>query len=313
MRALDFGVARKPLNRPLVVIGIHGLANKPPQDEKKKWWLEAIREGLRRNCGQDGAAFKFEFVYWADLRYDDPLKSDDNLEPYSPDDGDGPFPHHDPADESLWLKLSNAVCKKVGDIESAINSNIVDDIVLEYQFDDLWFYHENNEFCRKARKRLQNKLDEYKDHRIMIVAHSMGSVIAYDCLSLADGGRDRASVHHLVTMGSPLGLNAIVDKISEEHGGARVPNAVAEWTNLCDKGDVVAVASRLSENYKPNDLGVQVRDRIVENGYRRPDGVENRHKSYGYLRTPEFSEAVRQFMADGATSTSPQNATQAGS
>jgi hypothetical protein len=35
-----------------VVIGIHGLANKPPSDEKKDWWKRAIIEGLKRNCAK---------------------------------------------------------------------------------------------------------------------------------------------------------------------------------------------------------------------------------------------------------------------
>jgi hypothetical protein len=29
-----------------VIIGIHGLANKPPADEKKEWWKSALIEGL---------------------------------------------------------------------------------------------------------------------------------------------------------------------------------------------------------------------------------------------------------------------------
>ena len=33
------------------IIGIHGLANKPPRDEKAAWWGAAIREGLVRNRG----------------------------------------------------------------------------------------------------------------------------------------------------------------------------------------------------------------------------------------------------------------------
>src|SRR4051794_11052379 len=59
-----------------VVIGIHGLANKPPEEEKAKWWLAAIREGIERNCASVPAAFPFDFTYWASLRYAEPLGSD---------------------------------------------------------------------------------------------------------------------------------------------------------------------------------------------------------------------------------------------
>ena len=64
------------MERPSVIIGIHGLANKPPVDEKTRWWQAAITEGLARNEGFAGAAFTFGFVYWADLRYETPLASD---------------------------------------------------------------------------------------------------------------------------------------------------------------------------------------------------------------------------------------------
>ncbi len=74
------------------IIGIHGLANKPPRDEKAAWWHAAIREGLDRNLGLRVAEadLPFTFVYWADLRYPQPLSGDRNREPYGPDYGLGP-------------------------------------------------------------------------------------------------------------------------------------------------------------------------------------------------------------------------------
>ena len=50
-----------------VIIGIHGLANKPKKATLAKWWEEAIREGLRVNRGRSDATFEFEMVYWANL------------------------------------------------------------------------------------------------------------------------------------------------------------------------------------------------------------------------------------------------------
>ena len=52
----------------------------------------------------------------------------------------------------------------------------------------------------------------------------------------------------------------------------------------------------LAALYAPNAAGVRVRDVPVINAYRRPDGAENRHKSYGYLRTPEFARVVAGFL-----------------
>ena len=79
-----------------VVIGIHGLANKPPEEEKARWWKAAIREGLARNAAEPGRDFDFDFVYWADLRHETPLDDARNREPYYVAEGLGAFPRHDP-------------------------------------------------------------------------------------------------------------------------------------------------------------------------------------------------------------------------
>lgn len=57
-----------------IIIGIHGLGNRPPKDILEKWWLEAICEGLIKT---DDFLFKpnFELVYWADILNDKPLNS----------------------------------------------------------------------------------------------------------------------------------------------------------------------------------------------------------------------------------------------
>ena len=42
-----------------IIIGIHGLGNKPPEDLLKIWWKKAIREGLKA-IGHPRYFFKFE-------------------------------------------------------------------------------------------------------------------------------------------------------------------------------------------------------------------------------------------------------------
>jgi len=75
-----------------------------------------------------------------------------------------------------------------------------------------------------------------------------------------------------------------------------VPNNVAHWTNLADGNDIVAVTGALAGDFVPSDAGVEVVDHRVVNDYRRPTGKVNHHKSYGYLRTPEFSRIAAGFV-----------------
>ncbi|WP_370875396.1 alpha/beta fold hydrolase [Methylobacterium amylolyticum] len=180
----------------------------------------------------------------------------------------------------------------------------MDDLILEHRLDDLWGYHEDHAFRDAARDRLAAALAEaaQDDPHVLLVAHSMGGLIAYDVLRAAE--RDGTPDGHLppactlVTLGAPLGLAEIKLKLEAEHGDLRVPASLSAWINLIDREDIATVGDDLAGIYAANAAGVAPRDVPVINAYRAPDGRENRHKSYGYLRTPEFSRVVAGFFAD---------------
>jgi hypothetical protein len=283
------------MERDRVIIGIHGLANKPPADEKTRWWKAAIGEGLARNERLADPDFLFEFVYWADLRYDTPLPVDDNREPYCPYDGAGPLPGGEEAPAATVKDVLAPVYAGIDRIEEATGVTLVDDLILEHRFDDLWHYHAEQGFARDVQARLIRRLRTYRHHRILLVAHSMGSVVAYDALRMLEREDPSLQVEHLVTAGSPLGLAKVKLKFEAEHGALRVPNNVSAWTNLADGNDVVAIMGALDADYGPSALGVHIIDQRVVNGYRRADGEANHHKSYGYVRTPEFSRVARAY------------------
>ena len=55
-----------------ILIGIHGLSNKPEASELAKGWEDAIKEGLKKNEGIDNPEINFSSVYWADVLYPEP-------------------------------------------------------------------------------------------------------------------------------------------------------------------------------------------------------------------------------------------------
>lgn len=99
----------------------------------------------------------------------------------------------------------------------------------------------------------------------VVVAHSLGSVVAYEALCVQPDHQVRA----LITIGSPLGIpNLILDRL--EPAPQRIGQAVRgvwpggerlEWTNLADRGDVVA----LVKNLRPI-FGDRLRSAVVDNG-----------------------------------------------
>jgi len=91
----------------------------------------------------------------------------------------------------------------------------------------------------------------------VVVAHSLGTVAAYEALcALPEHG-----VRALVTLGSPLGIrNLVFDRLRPaplaSHGGAPRglwPGGPAlVWTNLADEGDVVALVKDLRPRFGPD-------------------------------------------------------------
>ena len=51
-----------------VIIGIHGLGNKPPKALLKIWWKKAIREGLKA-IGHSRFFVKFELIYYKVINF----------------------------------------------------------------------------------------------------------------------------------------------------------------------------------------------------------------------------------------------------
>jgi hypothetical protein len=94
----------------------------------------------------------------------------------------------------------------------------------------------------------------------VLVGHSLGSVVTYEVLC----AEPYLPVTTLVTLGSPLGIpNLIFDRLQPEPG--RWPNVNA-WTNIADRGDVVALAKKLRPLF-----GDRVRDILVHNGAKAHD------------------------------------------
>lgn len=106
----------------------------------------------------------------------------------------------------------------------------------------------------------QRLLDTLSAETRVVVAHSLGTVVAYEALAVA-----RTSVV-LVTLGSPLGLPRLIfDRLTPAPPGCW-PGQVVSWTNVVDAGDIVAAVADLRPLF--GDRVEQVR---VHNGAQAHD------------------------------------------
>lgn len=123
---------------------------------------------------------------------------------------------------------------------------------------------------------------------ILVIAHSMGSVIAYDGLwQMSRNERDHAGIDLLLTMGSPLGQNYMQKRIMghAESGADRYPSNIRRWINLAAIGDLTAIDPVLANDFREmieTGLVDELRDIELHN-YFRLHGELNVHAEYGYL------------------------------
>lgn len=306
-----------------VIIGVHGLANKPPAETLEKWWKDSLIEGLQHQ-GVSNPDFKFRMVYWAKYLHKHRIHSDKEFD-FDELYNDEPYQKANPGQiqeykESILETLRAVGLGIVGSaVDFAKEKFGADKLAKFFQgkvLKDLAFYYDPERRIKNekgdrvvARKLLDSLVEESirEEHEagneIMLIAHSMGSIISYNALRDLGRPNPRAEVSRFVTIGSPLGLFYVKSKIKEERIydlKVRTPSIVSKaWTNYVDRRDPVALDIRLKDDYDPNAARVRVKDDLVINDYqglKKGEIDRNAHKSYGYLRTPELSREVRSFL-----------------
>ena len=149
----------------MIIVGIHGLLNKPPKAVLKGWWSDAIAEGLARN--QTGVPpFSFDLAYWADIRNENPIPAAEDNEPYTQALGEGALRRYDPK----LLDRVRAVAQKWGgrvlDKEKeliGLGSNV--EKLLGMKFEDLAEYYAKPPVRESMRSRLNDLLKQYRENK----------------------------------------------------------------------------------------------------------------------------------------------------
>lgn len=134
--------------------------------------------------------------------------------------------------------------------------------------------------------------------RVLLICHSLGSVIAYDALwELSHLEHFDGEVDLFLTLGSPLGMRFVQNRLlgfnSTEH---RFPCNIRRWVNIAAHGDLTALDPDIRDDYRPMleqgcTRSIEDWHRGVFNFFRNEDGL-NEHRSYGYLVEQHVARAV---------------------
>jgi subtilisin family serine protease len=294
-------------NERFTVVYIHGIGNKPAPAMLKRQYDQAL-------FGIDMGG-STRLAYWADIRYPQPLPSG-NVEGLSIASPEAFHPMDTSAGETATLqhlapygaraeRYAAAVAgklrkqyvsadrRRVNRIGTKILPGFIRKPVVEWLtktfIEDTAAYFFDAEQRESMRQRLRQILLAQAGPYI-VIAHSQGSIIAYDVLREFDSGANQLDVPLFVTIGSPLGLDEVQDHI---HKPLRIPKVVQVWQNFADLLDPVAADKNLAGEFAG---GARLNDHIVINQDTLSISRFNPHSGTGYLSTADVREVVRQEM-----------------
>ena len=284
-----------------IIIGIHGLSKKPSKRTLTNWWKKAICEGLNHNISKykkkniEPNQLNFSMVYWNDLMGKNRILSVVQLKKNND--------HYQSTLAGDIQKYKFRTSNKLQIIARDLAGDIIEHMVNITQgrlshtvmrkfLEDLYRYYNQPDLRTVLQAHLSKAIRKHKNKRIMIISHSMGTIIAYDTLMKLNNG---FVTDHFITMGSPLGLPFITERIKMfgGKGNPPVPENVKKWTNFSDMHDPVCADPALDNDYKKNSSGIGITDQLVLNDWPHD---QLSHKSYGYLRTPEVSKVIAKFI-----------------
>lgn len=290
------------------IIFIHGLRgpNEPPplpKDEYLREWREALRHSLWVNIPDQASCM----AYWADLRPDPKVLQKPKVSAALAREHlhlRGPHAHSTVRPDKLffWIRalvITFVLYRFLRLVRWA--SPLITEIERRW-LEDYYLYFRVNGFRDEIRGRLEAELDAaaQEGQRVAIVAHSMGTVIAYDALQKDPG----YVVDLLVTMGSPLGLTAVqIDLTNDTPGHPNgyahppFPPNVHRWLNVFDGIDAVTLPDQRLANDFTDRRVVLVADHMIRANV-DDKGNRDPHHWHGYLSSEDVGDAVSKFWVD---------------
>ncbi len=308
---------------------IHGIANKPPADDLLAIWRRTLAEAAEPlPLGDLGVASSR--VYWADQMYEKPdmdLAAHEGVLENTPQaidaSGGSELPVAANAQEAAFIEAMRRRLTTMSDaeIDAAAASHapapagtggagalervplpwFLKKPLMSVLLRDVHHYLFDKEFGPPGRApvRIQQTIRKRFVEALaapgitgphVVVSHSMGTVIAYDCLKRVAAC---PQVDGLITIGSPLGLDEVQDQMQpgwNRDNGFPHERLGDRWFNLFDRLDpVCGFDPSLNDDYRRGGAAT-VLDQAVGN----PGAW--RHSATKYMRQPGFVQALRSLL-----------------
>ena len=168
---------------------------------------------------------------------------------------------------------------------------------IEVHLRDFFRYVRNDDGCGATTRQFLIDALEASDGPVLLLAHSMGSVIAWDTLWQLSHETDSSErVSLLLTAGSPLGQQIVQRRLSGRGRpeSERYPTNIDRWINIAAVGELTAIDRRLRKDFR-DMIRLGLVDDIVDHevfNYYHMHGALNVHAEYGYLVNESTANVV---------------------
>lgn len=278
-----------------VILFVPGMKPKPEPDLHRQQIWRTMLEGVRRAdasvaasmaaCGDCLTLADWTWVFY-NSRVDiepDVAAIDELLRKPGPTD-------EDTAEARSWGKRLKRFAYLLGDMLPFLIPHLADERMQVTLSDVRRYVNDVGGIGRRIRRRVETRLDAaWRDGRpVLLIGHSLGSVIAWDALwELSRGDAKPGRVELFLTLGSPLGQRFVQSRLKghDARGPDRYPDNIRRWVNIAAIGELTALDRSFRRDYGEMlaaGLVGEIEDYEVLNFFRR-DGELNVHSEYGYL------------------------------
>jgi len=281
------------------LVFIHGRGQqKIDKNDLKEVWISTLKKGLDKSGLSLPKNIKIEFPYYGDL-----------LEELSNSSANKKLAENIIArgeenyvEASFYYDLVTEIAENADITGEDIEKNYVPNMkekgplnwgwvqailtTLDQTFLGSWSIEKftNDVFLYLTKPGIQNKINEYVSESLdgekcVVVGHSLGSIVGFNILRK----KKDAFVTKYVTVGSPLGLEAIKSKLESP---ILMPESIIEgkWFNAYDDRDCVALNPLNKKHFN-------VEPAIV-NKSNVNNETKNRHGIIGYLNDSEVAKVI---------------------
>ena len=163
------------------------------------------------------------------------------------------------------------------------------------------YFNNRDEIADEVREMLKQPLREMfaENERVLLVGHSMGSIISWDSLwELWNGEANPGKVDLFLSLGSPLAMEFVRHRLlgARADPAHRYTGNIRRWHNISSVGDLTALDRGVADDFGDMlkmGLTDSIRDEYkgVYNHFRNEYGL-NVHRSYGYLVNRHVGRAI---------------------